>query len=94
MNAALLMFLVGFGGAGTAYAGLNITPTSWNVIGLDSNDVSSGPNTFQVGARICNTGGTAVTNVVGSFVWDSSNSFVNLNAANILSTFPCCRQLR
>ena len=44
------------------YAAVTITPTSWNVIGLDSNNPgSSGPDTYQIGARICNTGGTAVT---------------------------------
>jgi uncharacterized repeat protein (TIGR01451 family) len=85
VNAALLMFLFGFWGAQTAYAGLTITPTSWNVIGLDSNNVNSGPDTFQIGARICNTGGTAVTNVSGTFVWDSFNSYINLKAGNSAS---------
>jgi uncharacterized repeat protein (TIGR01451 family) len=82
VNAALLMFLFGFWGAQTAYASLTITPTSWNVIGLDSNNVNSGPDTFQIGARICNTGGTALTNVSGTFVWDSFNSYINLKAGN------------
>ncbi|HEY8186347.1 MAG TPA: hypothetical protein VIF64_09775 [Pyrinomonadaceae bacterium] len=82
VNAALLMFLFGFWGAGTAYAGLTIQPTTWNVIGLDSNNVSVGPNTFQVGARVCNTGGAAVTNLSGTFVWDSFNAFINLSGSN------------
>ena len=85
VNAALLMFLFGFWGAQTAYAGLTITPTSWNVIGLDSNNVNSGPDTFQIGARICNTGGTTVTNVSGTFVWDSFNSYINLKAGSSAS---------
>jgi len=74
-------FLFGFWGVQTAYAGLNITPTSWNVVGLDSNNVNVGPDTFQIGARICNTGGAAVTNVSGTFFWDSANSYINLKAA-------------
>ena len=86
MNAALLMFLVGVGGARTAYAGLNITPTSWNVIGLDSNNPNIGPDAFQIGARVCNTGGAAVTNVSSTFVWDTSNIYINLNAVNTLGT--------
>jgi uncharacterized repeat protein (TIGR01451 family) len=65
-----------------ANAAVTITPTSWNVVGLDSNDPNSGPDTYQIGARICNTGGTAVTNIVGTFVWDSSNTFINLSGAN------------
>lgn len=65
-----------------AYAAVTITPTSWNVVGLDSNSPSTGPDTYQIGARLCNTGGTAVTNIVGTFVWDSSNSFINLSGAN------------
>ena len=30
--------------------------STWNVIGLDSNNVNVGPNRFPVGARVCNTG--------------------------------------
>src|SRR6266480_6029728 len=82
VNAAILVFLFGFWGAQTAYAGLTITPTSWNVIGLDSNNPNTGPDTFQIGARVCNTGGTAVTNVSASFIWDTSNSFINLSGPN------------
>jgi len=65
-----------------AYAAVTITPTSWNVVGLDSNDPNSGPDTYQIGARICNTGGTAVTNIVGTFVWDSTNTNINLSGNN------------
>lgn len=78
---ALLAFVT-FGGVGSAYAGLTITPVSWNVIGLDSNNPSVGPDTYQIGARVCNTGGTAVSNVVGTLVWDSSNAFINLSGNN------------
>ena len=66
------------------FAAVTITPTSWNVVGLDSNSPGTGPDTFQIGARICNTGGTA-TNIVGTFVWDSSNAFINLSGAGTLS---------
>ena len=69
-------------GVQSAYAGLTITPVTWNVIGLDSNDTSTGPDTYQIGARVCNTGGAAVSNVVGTFVWDSANIYVNLSGSN------------
>jgi uncharacterized repeat protein (TIGR01451 family) len=65
-------------GAQSVYAGITVTPATWNVIGLDSNNTGVGPDTFQVGARVCNTGGTAITNVIGNFVWDSTNAYVNL----------------
>ena len=85
VNIVLLMCAFGFWGAQCAYAGLSVTPTSWNVIGLDSNNVNSGPNVFQVGARTCNTGGAPVTNVSASFFWDSANSFINLSGASTIN---------
>ena len=35
-----------------AAALLDIEPLTWNVIGLDSNDETVGPNRFPVGARV------------------------------------------
>ena len=61
---------------------LSVTPITWNVVGLDS--VASqmldgaGPEYFPIGARVCNTGASAAINVRASFVWDSSNSYINL----------------
>ncbi|MDQ2690491.1 MAG: hypothetical protein M3Y68_00495, partial [Chloroflexota bacterium] len=57
---------------------LTITPITWNIIGLDSNNVNVGPNTFPVGARVCNVGDTVATNVTSNFVWDSANPYINL----------------
>src|SRR6266508_6078905 len=62
----------------SAAAALTITPLTWNVIGLDSNNVNVGPNNFPVGARVCNTGGAIATNVVATFVWDLANAFINI----------------
>ncbi|MGZ5464011.1 MAG: DUF7933 domain-containing protein, partial [Thermoanaerobaculia bacterium] len=59
-----------------AHAALTVTPITWNVVGLDSNDPLTGPNTFPVGARVCSDVATA--NVVVNFVWDSPNANVNL----------------
>src|SRR5438445_13401176 len=72
----LLLFFVGVC-AQSAYAGLTITPVTWNVIGIDSNNPAVGPDTYQIGARVCNTGGAAVSNLVGTFVWDSTNIYIN-----------------
>lgn len=73
-------------GAETASAQLSITPTTWNVIGLDSNRATDGPNVFPVGARVCNTGGALLNNVVANFVWDTSNAYINLTEGSTLSS--------
>lgn len=57
---------------------LTVKPITWNVIGLDSNDVNVGPNQFPVGVRVCNMGTSPATNVTANFVWDSSNAYVNI----------------
>ena len=85
IRTSMLLLFFGVLGVQSAYAGLTITPTTWNVIGLDSNNVNSGPNSFQVGARVCNTGGAPVTNVSSSFVWDSSNAFINLSGPSTIN---------
>ena len=82
---ALALLMLG-AGAETAHAQLSITPTTWNVIGLDSNKETDGPNVFPVGARVCNTSGAALNNVVANFVWDSSNIYLNITDTSTLST--------
>ena len=54
-----------------AAANLTITPLTWNVVGLDSNNVNVGPNNFPVGARVCNTGDATATNVSSTFNWEA-----------------------
>ncbi|HYY94798.1 MAG TPA: hypothetical protein VE713_09795, partial [Pyrinomonadaceae bacterium] len=72
-------------GAESARAQLSITPVTWNVIGLDSNQYTQGvgPDTFQIGARACNTSGAALSNVTGTFFWDSSNPYINLGGSTL-----------
>jgi uncharacterized repeat protein (TIGR01451 family) len=60
------------------FAQLTIEPTTWNVIGLDSNKVSDGPNKFPVGAEVCNTTGATITNVTATFNWETSNIYISL----------------
>jgi hypothetical protein len=64
---------------------LTVTPLTWNVIGLDSNNVSVGPNHFPVGARVGNSGNEVVTNITSSFVWDSSNTYIDLRPGTLAS---------
>jgi uncharacterized repeat protein (TIGR01451 family) len=62
---------------------LTVTPLTWNVIGLDSNDPASGPNRFPVGARVCATGSTTAGAVTAVFVWDSSNPLIALRPGSL-----------
>ena len=62
---------------------LTITPITWNVVGLDSNDVTTGPINFPVGARVCNTGDTDATDVTSAFVWDTANAFIDLRPGSL-----------
>jgi hypothetical protein len=65
-------------GSARAAASLTVTPITWNVVGLDSNKVTVGPNQFPVGVRACNTGSSAATNVTATFVWDSANASISI----------------
>src|SRR5947199_8293110 len=85
IRASMLLLFFGVWGVQSAYAGLTIAPTTWNVIGLDSNNVNAGPNSFQVGARVCNTGGASVTNLSGVFAWHRANAFMNLGGAGTIT---------
>jgi large repetitive protein len=62
---------------------LSVTPLTWNIIGLDSNSPASGPRDFPVGARVCNTGAGALSNVNVTFNWTSVNAFVNLRPGTL-----------
>ena len=64
---------------------LTLEPTTWNVIGLDSNDVTAGPDTFPVGARACNTGDADATNLLASFVWDTPSLFITISGSSTLT---------
>lgn len=71
--------------ASSAAAALSVTPITWNIIGLDSNTPSTGPNRFPVGARVCNTGSTTLGSVTAQFVWDSANANINLRTGSLSS---------
>lgn len=80
-----LLFVAGAVLAQTAVAVPNLTiePLTWNVIGLDSNNVNVGPNRFPMGARVCNTGDAPASDVTSVFVWDSANALVNLRPGSL-----------
>ena len=63
----------------SAATAMTITPITWNIIGLDSNNVNVGPNNFPVGARVCNTStaGETLTGVTSSFALANTNPFIS-----------------
>lgn len=85
---AAVLGLVGLPQTIAAAPELTATPLTWNVVGLDSSDVSVGPNTFPVGVRVCNTGTEAVRDVEATFAWDDGNVFdpiINLRSGSLSS---------
>jgi hypothetical protein len=65
-------------GAAQAAATLTVTRITWDVIGLDSNKVATGPNQFPVGMRVCNAGSSAANNTITTWTWDSTNQYISL----------------
>ena len=80
-----LLALVLFAAAPAAQASptpapaLTLTPLTWDTIGLDSNKPETGPATFPVGARVCNTSSKDLTGVQAQLVWDSENPLITLD---------------
>lgn len=86
---SVLIWLFGLQAHVSAAAVLSVTPISWNVIGLDSNNVSVGPNRYPVGARVCNTGDAAATNVKASIFLDGgvTNPYISIFGQTSLGVF-------
>lgn len=71
------MTVVPTGAPASAAPALTARSITWNVVGLDSNDVSAGPATYPVGARVCNSGSEDAT-VSASFVWTTESTAITL----------------
>src|SRR5262245_60691087 len=76
-----LALLAAIVSAAPAFATLTVTPVTWNIVGLDSNNPATGPHLFPVGARVCSD--VATTSVAVNFVFDSANANVNLRAGSL-----------
>lgn len=74
-----------FSGVAEAQSSLTVEPITWDVIGLDSNAPTAGPKYFPVGVRITNNSVSTSGVLTATFVWDSSNSYINPRP-NTLST--------
>ncbi|HYG74921.1 MAG TPA: DUF11 domain-containing protein, partial [Planctomycetota bacterium] len=64
-------------------ATLTVTPITWDVVGLDSNNVNVGPNLYMVGVRVRNTGGGTANNVVAKLNWGTpTHPYINIQSGS------------
>ena len=69
----------------TSSGTLTLTKGSWDVIGLDHNNVTDGPNQYVIQIHITNSAGTTAHSVTGTLTWTSTNTYINL-APNEVTT--------
>jgi uncharacterized repeat protein (TIGR01451 family) len=70
-----------------ATAAITVTPSTWNIVGLDSNSPSFGPQYFPVGAKVCST--SAVSNVPVTFNLSNINPYISQRPGSLSSfTIP------
>ena len=61
-----------------AAAALSIEPIAWNIIGLDSNNVTVGPNRFPGAARVCTDAAPSNGPITVTWNWTSADPFIDL----------------
>ncbi len=62
--------------AAPAQAALTVTPITWDIVGLDHNrPLTSGPELFPLGARVCSD--IDATDVEVQLEWLQASSFIN-----------------
>ena len=85
---AFFVLLAGLWSAAPVHAAAALTITTygtWDVIGLDSNNVNVGPDHFPVGIEVCNTGDATANNLVSDFHFSdasdpySGDPYINLH---------------
>ncbi len=86
--AASLPVLIAFSGPAAALTvtggDTNVTPLGWSVVGLDSNDVTVGPDQFPVGARFCAS--SPVSGVTASWGWTGAGSTTDDSLIHLADT--------
>ncbi len=65
-----------------ANAAISVTPITWNVVGLDSNNVMVGPNRFPGGMRVCTDATPSNGNITVTWNWTTADSFINLRTGS------------
>ena len=73
----LVCAIVQSSGAGAQPVLTKTKRLTWDVIGLDSNNLATGPDTFVVGQRVCNTGDLDATGVAAALVWQTANANID-----------------
>ncbi|AAB85563.1 putative membrane protein [Methanothermobacter thermautotrophicus str. Delta H] len=66
---------------------LNLTKGSWDIIGLDHNNVNVGPNQYLIQIRVRNDALTTATNVTANLTFTSTNPYVDLAANETASKY-------
>lgn len=85
LGLVVAMLPFGLAPAGAAPA-LSVTPITFDVIGLDSNSVATGPNLFPVGARACNTGDVTLTGATAALVFEGAiNPYLAISGPSTIS---------
>ena len=51
---------------------------SWDTVGLDHNNVTTGPNQYLIQIHVTNSAGTTALSVSGTLAWDTANTYINL----------------
>lgn len=62
-------------------AALTVTPSTWNIIELDSNTPATEPNRFPVGAKVCRS--KTVINVDAALTRGSANQIICLHPGSL-----------
>src|SRR3954468_23492856 len=68
-----------------AVAQIAISHITFGTIGLDSNNVATGPNVFPVGVRITNTGDATATNLSAAFAFTTANANIAVDAPSTVN---------
>lgn len=68
----LFLTLLGLTAVSPVAAAYTVTPSTWNIIGLDSNTPAFGPYRFPIGAKVC--GGSSGSSDTALFTWDTGGT--------------------
>ncbi len=72
----LLMMIAGSVAMQPVKAELTVSPITWDIVGLDHNrPLTSGPELFPAGARVCTD--VATTNIEVELVWESASPYID-----------------
>jgi len=66
---------------------LNLTKGSWDIIGLDHNNVNVGPNQYLIQVRVKNNALTTANNVTANLTFTSTNPYIYLAANETASKY-------